>query len=260
MKMSRKKRKGKIKYIWKPLTITAAALVLLSVIFYYSRFYKSPSFAHYAGFGIDLPVNYGIHGIDVSRYQGKISWDLVKDMQENEVKIGFAFIKATEGISNADPEFKRNWREARRSGIIRGAYHFFIPSKSGKSQAEQYIEKVKINSNDLPPVLDVEGNYGASVATVRKNVAEWLDAVELYYRLRPIIYTNIDFYGMYLAGAFDDYPLWIAHYKVKDQPRIQRSWSFWQHNETGRVNGIDNYVDFNVFNGDSTEFFKLLAQ
>lgn len=258
--MVKKKRKGKKKNIWKPVIVTTVSLVILSVIFYYTKIYKSPSFAHYGNFGIDLPVNYNIHGIDVSKYQGRISWELVKEMQANDVKIGFAFIKATEGISNADPEFKRNWRETKRNGITRGAYHFFIASKSGKSQAEQFIDKVKFNSNDLPPVLDVEGNYGASVTTVRKNVAEWLNAVELYYQVKPIIYTNIDFYGTYLAGSFDDYPLWIAHYKVKDQPRIQRTWSFWQHNETGRVNGIDNYVDFNVFNGDSTDFFKLLLQ
>ncbi len=256
--MANTRKKGKKNNIWKPVIVTVISLIILSILFYYTKIYKEPSFAHYSDFGIDLPVNYNIHGIDVSRYQGRISWNLVKEMQANEIKIGFAFIKATEGISNADPEFNRNWKEAKRAGIIRGAYHFFIPSKSGKSQAEQFIKKVKISQSDLPPVLDVEGNYGSSVATVQKNVAEWLSNIELYYQVKPIIYTNIDFYSIYLTGAFDDYPLWIAHYKVKDQPRIERSWSFWQHNEKGRVNGIDNYVDFNVFNGDSTAFFNFL--
>jgi lysozyme len=52
----------------------------------------------------------------------------------------------------------------------------------------------------------------------------------------------------------------VAHYLVKDKPRIKRNWLFWQHNETGRVNGVDAYVDFNVFNGDSTMFKKLLLK
>ena len=39
-----------------------------------------------------------------------------------------------------------------------------------------------------------------------------------------------------------------------EKPVIDRSWTFWQHSETGHVNGIDGYVDFNVFNGDSTAF------
>ncbi|HNA01677.1 MAG TPA: GH25 family lysozyme, partial [Ferruginibacter sp.] len=68
------------------------------------------------------------------------------------------------------------------------------------------------------------------------------------------------FYENFLDGAFDQYPLWIAHYLVKDKPRIKRSWSFWQHNEAGRVNGISALVDFNVFNGDSAAFRKMLVR
>jgi lysozyme len=84
--------------------------------------------------------------------------------------------------------------------------------------------------------------------------------VEQHYKVRPIIYTNIDFYENFLANQFDDYPLWIAHYLVKDKPRIKRKWTFWQYNEKGHVNGIDAYVDFNVFNGDSTEFRNMLIK
>jgi lysozyme len=52
--------------------------------------------------------------------------------------------------------------------------------------------------------------------------------------------------------------LWAAHYYEYNQPRISRDWSFWQHSEAGRVNGIISKVDFNVFNGDSTAFIDLL--
>ena len=76
--------------------------------------------------------------------------------------------------------------------------------------------------------------------------------------MKPIIYTNAHFYERNLAGRFDEYPLWVAHYLVKDKPRINRKWHFWQHSETGRVNGINARVDFNVFNGDSTDFRELL--
>ncbi|HEV3251877.1 MAG TPA: GH25 family lysozyme, partial [Puia sp.] len=57
---------------------------------------------------------------------------------------------------------------------------------------------------------------------------------------------------------FDGYPLWVAHYLQKERPRIYRAWSFWQHNESGRVNGIVTRVDFDVFNGDSLELRKIL--
>ena len=51
----------------------------------------------YPGFQIAMPAGYMIHGIDVSRYQRTINWKDVKDMKEGNVRIGFAFIKATEG-------------------------------------------------------------------------------------------------------------------------------------------------------------------
>ena len=234
-------------------------LVLLASAAYLGyRIYYRPSFVHYRAFGISIPGNYSIHGIDVSRYQKNIGWKLVEEMEVNGVKIGFAFMKATEGLSNTDLHFKRNWRNAGKTGVTRGAYHFFIASKSGKAQAAHFLEHVALEAGDLPPVLDVEQMNGVSVSILQQRVAEWLQMVEKVYHVKPIIYTNANFYERNLAGRFDEYPLWVAHYLVKDKPRIKRKWHFWQHSETGRVNGINARVDFNVFNGDSTDFRELL--
>jgi len=93
---------------------------------------------------------------------------------------------------------------------------------------------------------------------VRERVREWLVTVENYYGVRPIIYANVDFYQQVLKDEFDDYPLWVAHYLQKEKPRIYRDWHFWQYSEQGHVNGIFCRVDFNAFNGDSTEFKNLL--
>ena len=55
-----------------------------------------------------------------------IAWEEVKSMKVDDIQLGFAFIKATEGIGNVDPQFNRNWRRSKNNDIIRGAYHFFI--------------------------------------------------------------------------------------------------------------------------------------
>lgn len=248
----RKKRLGKI--VWLSLLSLVVAVML---VYYISNKYEKPSFVHYPAFGIDLPADYLIHGIDVSRHQSAIGWPAVQEMEVDYIKIGFVFIKATEGFGRVDDQFRRNWNGAAKADIPRGAYHFFISSKSGKAQAENFMSTVKLQPGDLPPVLDVEQTNGASIPDLQQRVADWLQAVEKKYNCRPIIYTNANFYERFLAGRFDDYPLWVAHYLVKDKPRIGRSWSFWQHSETGRVNGIRNKVDFNVFNGDSTAFENL---
>lgn len=221
---------------------------------------NKPKFVRYPAFGIDIPVNYTIHGIDVSRHQSIIDWKDVKAMRIQNIQIGFGFMKATEGVQSVDGRFRKNWFEAKKAGIPRGAYHFFNAGKSGKAQAENFIETVNLEKGDLPPVLDVEQIRGTSVANLQQRVGDWIKAVESHYKVKPIIYTNADFYKNYLAGKFDEYPLWVAHYLVKDKPRIKRDWVFWQHNETGRVNGINAFVDFNVFNGDSTDFENLLIK
>jgi lysozyme len=233
-------------------------LAVMGVIAWWLYYRNQPHFIRYPEFGIGVPANFPIHGIDVSKYQDRIDWEEVSAMNVDDIKIGFAFIKATEGLGNVDGSFKRNWRKSKEAGVVRGAYHFFLPTKSGTKQAENFINTVELEIGDLPPVLDVEQAYGVNPEKLRKEVRAFLDASEIVYGVRPIIYTNVDFYNQYLKGFFDDYPLWVAHYLRKDQPRITREWLFWQHSESGRVNGIYTRVDFNVFNGDSSDFRKLL--
>ena len=117
-----------------------------------------------------------------------------------------------------------------------------------------------LEPGDLPPVLDVEKSHGVSREKLRERVKEWLVTVENHYGVRPIIYTNVDFYKRYLGSDFDKYPLWAAHYYEYQQPRINRDWAFWQHSDEGRVNGVLSKVDFNVFNGDSASFAELLIK
>jgi lysozyme len=247
---------------WKIFTGIIIASIALMLVFTIREWWLSRKahFVMYDAFGIDMPVNYPIHGIDVSKYQQVIDWERVRDMEVNDIRITFGFIKATEGIGNRDPRFRQNWRRTKDAGITRGAYHFFLATKSGKLQAENFISSVELAKGDLPPVLDVEQTYGVTGAKLRERVKEWLVVVENYYGIRPIIYTSADFYKQYLKDEFDDYPLWVAHYLRKDRPRIHRPWQFWQHSEQGRVNGILHKVDFNVFSGDTSAFQELLVK
>jgi lysozyme len=255
------KRKSKDK-VWRLLIfcIGACITVMLCLWMYEWWIGKKSSYVRYSEFGIDVPSDYSVHGIDVSKYQRLIDWASVKAMAVEDVRISFAFIKATEGNVNEDKFFTRNWKKAREAGLARGAYHFFIATKNGKTQAENFISTVDLEPGDLPPVLDVEQTFGVPPVKLRQRVKEWLNTIEEYYGVQPIIYTNVDFYKQYLQDEFDDYPLWVAHYLNKGKPRIYRDWHFWQYSETGRVNGIVSKVDFNVFNGDSSDFKRMLLE
>ena len=253
--MARKKKRSSPVYFFKILFWLAIACV---GVYYIASYFIQPADVFYPGFEIEIPQGYEIHGIDVSKYQSSINWKQVKDMEVKGIKIGFAFIKATEGVGNVDNQFRRNWLKAEEQNICKGDYHFFIAGKSGKRQAANFIEIVNLKKGDLPPVLDIEKTFGVSPGEIKKEVAEWIDVVQKHYGVQPIIYTNIDFYSRYLQADFDDYPVWIAHYLQPVKPRIDHKWFFWQHSETGRVNGIKAPVDFNVFSGDSTDFKNFL--
>ncbi|HMP94183.1 MAG TPA: GH25 family lysozyme, partial [Phnomibacter sp.] len=196
----------------------------------------------------------------VSRYQQSVNWPLVHNMREREVKLQFAFIKATEADYLVDVAFSRNWRKSREAGITRGAYHFFRFGVPAASQARLFINTVKLQPGDLPPVLDVEVFGGTDKEALQNEVQLWLQLIEQHYQLKPIIYTNASFYNRWLWPRFNEYPLWVAHYFERRQPRVNRNWQFWQHNESGRVNGIKSFVDFNVFNGSRADFEALLKR
>ena len=256
--LSRRRKKKIIRWVTGFIII-----VLLSAAGWFGYpwlLYRKAKFTRYPEFGIAIPNEYSIHGIDVSKYQDIIAWEEVKAMKVNNIQVGFAFIKATEGIDNTDPQFRRNWKRAKSNNIARGAYHFFIASKDGKMQAQNFIKRVELEAGDLPPVLDVEQRNGTTQEQLKREVRKWLETAENYYGVVPIIYTNVDFYKNNLGSEFDKYPLWVAHYYEEQQPRITREWAFWQHNDQGNINGITSKVDFNVFKGDSLQFREILIR
>lgn len=201
------------------------------------------------------PLGNTILGIDVSKYQRKIDWEKVRN---NDVS--FAFIKATEGVKLKDSHFERNWEQTQQAGIIRGAYHFYRPNVAPGEQARNFIETVALQPGDLPPVLDIEVRGRQPLNHLRGDLKEWLVLVERAYGVKPIIYTGYSFYKDYLEGYFDEYPLWIAHYNVKElqMQRTERALlSFWQHTDRGAIDGIKGPVDCNIFYGSKKEIRKL---
>ena len=176
-------------------------------------------------------------------------------MEDDDVSIRFTFIKATEGVLLADRKFQRNWNESKKAGIIRGAYHYFKPNKSGYWQARFFLQTVNFKAGDMLPVLDVEERGTESRAKFQANLKKFLNEIEKEVGVKPIIYTGYKFYEDNLAGDFDGYPLWIAnYYRSKLRPLSRQvKWHFWQHSDKARVNGIQHKVDMNVFNGDLGE-------
>ena len=212
------------------------------------------------GYGVCMPCAYQVHGVDVSHYQGNIDWSKVVADSLGAFPIRFAFVKATEGGDHGDTAFVRHFEGARQAGLLRGAYHYFIPTTDARRQADFFIRTVPLCKGDLPPVLDVETTGGLSAGRLRAAVKTWLDRVERYYGTKPILYASYKFKMRYLNDSiFNTYPYWIAHYYV-DSVRYQGAWSFWQHTDVGQVPGIEEDVDLNVFKGSMEDLRRLTLQ
>jgi lysozyme len=236
-----------------PASLLVITVLLIKAPSYFKEifFTKEKPAPPVKSFGIIMPGGYSVHGIDVSKHQGHIDWKRVSRMKTNGIEISFAFIKATEGITRQDHLFKTNWKQSAQNGLLRGAYHFYYPSRDADKQADNFIKMVKLSKGDLPPVIDIEVSNGRSAEKIREGLKTFILRLEKHYKVKPIIYTNINFYNTFLKNNFNEYPLWIAGYFDHDRfyNEFNTPWIIWQHSEKGRVDGIKGNVDFNVFKG-----------
>ena len=208
----------------------------------------------------NVPEGYSIRGIDVSHHQGRIDWDELSQAHIGEEPISFVFVKATEGVSVYDQNFRDNFENARECGFVCGAYHYFSPRTPARQQAAWYLAHVKLHDGDLPPVLDIEEAGDLGVQQVRQAAREWLTEVQKRYAATPIIYTYYKFKQKYLnTKEFDMYPYWIAHYYVR-KIEYKGPWKFWQHTDCGRLPGIKGEVDLNVYNGSMYDLRQLCVK
>ena len=236
--------------------------------FYYNKAEcAEPRKREWRSYNIPISPGYAAHGLDVSHYQCKIDWDKVQKMNENGVRVNFVFMRATRGIDMLDYQFDNNWKGAKSAAILRGAYHFYFFNKNPAQQANYFLKNVKIEKGDLPPVLDIEFDESTddkllSKDDILRGIATWLIIVERETGLKPIIYTNLDYYKRYISGKFPDYKIWIANYNNPRGVKLPdgKQWSFWQISTQVRCNGISEPADFNVFSGTKSELTALLKQ
>ena len=235
-----------------------ALIATAYICFFYYTFVSPFSFRWRAIYGNPAyPEGYDVRGIDISHYQERINWEKLRNASIGDAPVSFVFIKATEGEKLFDDNFNRNFANAKRNDLIRGAYHFFVPGIDPRRQAEFYLKMALLEPGDLPPVLDIEKKGDLTPEQLRRDVRIWFDVVEKEYGVKPILYTSYKFKMQFLnTPEFDAYPYWIAHYYV-EKLAYKGTWTFWQHTDCGKLSGIKGYVDCNIFNGSLQDLQSL---
>ena len=195
-------------------------------------------------------------GLDVSQYQGEINWSQMKTIYDI-YPINFTFIRATMGSFNTDKRYIENWKESKKNGFLRGAYHFYRPDENSTAQAQNFIEHVKLETGDLPPVLDIETTpRNQPMERLVEGLKNWCAIIENHYGIKPIIYTSDKYHQDYLIQHFEGYVIWIANYNFFVE-KMQPHWNIWQFTEKAQIKGTREKVDLNIYRGTVDELKNL---
>lgn len=207
-----------------------------------------------------------MNGIDVSRWQGRIDWQKVKDCG-----VEFAIIKAGEG-TEVEQRFYENINNAKAVGMNCGIY-WFSQARSPEDaelEAQACLNAITGYQLEFPVVYDCEyrslndNPLSENKSLLTDTVLTFLDKIQSsgYYSM---FYTNTDFSDRYLEfnRITDLYDIWFASYYVS-APAMPCG--MWQRSETGRVDGLDmdrlngdvTYVDLDVAYKNYPDIMKSL--
>ncbi len=181
-------------------------------------------------------------GIDVSKHQGVIKWDVVA----KDKKIKFVYVRATMGQGHRDRRYAKNIGGARKAGLKVGSYHFLTSKFSVDEQFKDFAAVVKSGQQDLIPMVDVEKGWLGrwSRKQLQDSLAKFSRLVKQHYGRKPMIYSSESFYDKMLAPRFNDHILYIASYsRFAPAVRGKFNHNLWQYSERGHIHGIGEYVD-----------------
>ncbi len=223
-------------------------------------------------------------GIDVSHYEGTITWTNVQSSG-----ISFAWAKATESTDFIDPDFTVNETNAVAAGVFIGAYHYAHPElhvgPAGADLEAAYFWNTASNyirggGYYLMPMLDIEQDVSTiayTKATFSLWVNEWCQDIVKYaasngVTVKPVVYTYISYAagtsgnGPGFNSTVTNWPLWMAEYPASPNPQTGApsstspwsTWSVWQYGDTGVVPGVSGDCDQDVFNGTAANLGALV--
>ena len=195
------------------------------------------------------PENVHWIGIDVSRYQGAIDWERVKASGVDFVLLRSSIGDGTTTVSGEDIRFAVNVTEAKRAGLMVGAYHYLWAETvaDARKEAKFFIKTISPYTLDFPAVLDFEEPSQQDNLTNAERTAiakVFLEEVENagYY---PMLYTNKNWAENYLdMEKLSKYEVWLAEWHPK--PSYRGDFGIWQYTAYGYVSGIAGDVDLDV--------------
>lgn len=261
MKSKNKTRNSKKALIKTPIVIGGIILIIaiISVLIFLNNHSKelpkinTSQFKHSESFKKHIVVN----GIDVSAIQGKnIDWNKVKSSGIDFVILRAGYSDYDTGKFHKDIMFDKNSEDARKAGLMIGAYMFSqaTSKEEAKDEAEFLVDIANEHEIQLPLVMDYELvtggrlekalNEGTLDGKTSKIIDSFCSAVE-DAGYDSMLYGNYNFLTKTLDINANSKRtnIWIAHYSSETD--LEYPYLIWQSSDEGKINGIDGNTDMN---------------
>lgn len=200
----------------------------------------------YSDFMARYPDSDIAYGIDVSRYQGDIDFNAVK-----EAGCEFVMLRAmiyNNGELGEDKKFEEYYADAKEAGLLIGVYYYSTDSDPEElhEHCDELLAVLEGKELDLPVAFDWE-----SWSHFQKYHMSIVDINNLFYEFAGIMeengYSTI-LYGSkyYLEIIWEPagYDVWLAHY-VKETS-YEGDYAMWQTGSIGRIDGISEDCDTDI--------------
>lgn len=197
----------------------------------------------------DKPIELGI---DVSKWNGEIDWDVVKAEGVDYAIIRCGYRGSSSGWLIEDPYFWQNLQNAKKAGVKVGIYFFTQATTMVEAveEASMVVTLLGGETLDYPVFIDTEGAGGNGRADgldadTRTMVCESFCRTIENAGYQAGVYASCNWYRNNLhAEDLDAYKIWLAEYR--QTPQYEGRYDMWQYTSSGSVAGIEGRVDLNV--------------
>lgn len=192
-------------------------------------------------------------GIDVSKWNGDIDWDKVKNAGVEFAIIRAGYRGSSTGSLVEDPYFAANMKGAKASGMLVGVYFFTqaVNEVEAVEEASAVLQLIREYQLDYPVFIDTEGAGGSGRADnldveTRTLVCEAFCRTIENAGYHAGVYASRNWYNnrLYADRLDSQYCVWLAEYR--SVPLYQGYYQLWQYTSKGKIDGISGNVDMNI--------------
>ena len=151
--------------------------------------------------------------LDVSRHQGAIDWDCLST--HILPTVSGAIIRAGVSWGYVDTHFARNWKESKRVGLPRAAYHVLYPRQGAQRQFDNLLRALDgSDTGEMPIELDCEVDLGQDQRTITNEILRFGELVEGETGRTMTIYSRASWIDQFtLTGSWRNQFTWhLAQY------------------------------------------------